>query len=283
MPKKPRRGKLKARGTMSKVEPSKGVADNTPPDQTFGGGGPDPFGHPPGAPLDISKSYAPPHFLGGVLNTQALNTMLGPATRLLGGLDDPVAPDEKKTAPDPALTPPPSAGTSPIFHGGQPPQLDPASLTRQMTVQGSLVVREGESLTVTGESSHLFDKSIVTLHVRGLIEAFQEVEDYHPLKNEPRPALWKDDKDYLDDIKALVAELRRLNALLERREPPKAEEIAKNTAEIVHAARKITDEAYGVIGKGLGAIILTSIGALVVQLGAPELGQILMSAIKDGK
>ncbi|CAN5438416.1 hypothetical protein BH10PSE6_BH10PSE6_24700 [soil metagenome] len=81
--------------------------------------------------------------------------------------------------------------------------------------------------------------------------------DYHPQRNVSQLPLWNDNKDYLDDITALIGEFRRLNDLLERAEPPKTEQIEKSTSEIVHAARKIADEAYGVIGKGLGAIILT--------------------------
>jgi hypothetical protein len=128
-----------------------------------------------------------------------------------------------------------------------------------------------------------FDRATVTLHVRGLIEAFQEVQEYNPQRNVPPPQLWNENEDYLNDIKALVDELRRLNGILESPAPSRPEELQKSTSELAHAARKITDEAYGVIGKGLGVVILTSVGALITQLGSPDLGQMLMSAFRGGK
>lgn len=127
---------------------------------------------------------------------------------------------------------------------------------------------------------------IALTQLRGLIIAFEEAVDYDPVRHHnirtQHPALWIDNPDYLNDIKALLHELRRLNDLLRTPAAPEPEKIEKSTSEIVHAARKISDEAYGVIGKGLGAVILLSLGSLVVSLGAPELGQTLMSAIKGG-
>jgi hypothetical protein len=58
---------------------------------------------------------------------------------------------------------------------------------------------------------------------------FQEVLDYNPLlgHNQKAPALWNEDPSYLREVKTLIAELQKLNSLLEaershRRETKKA-------------------------------------------------------------
>jgi hypothetical protein len=126
-----------------------------------------------------------------------------------------------------------------------------------------------------------FDKAVVQLHVRGLIEAFQEVADYHPQRNVPTPPLWKADQGYLDEIKALIAELRRLNDLLEAGNTPDAKQVGESGSAIAYAAKKISDSAYDTLGKGLGYAVLGSLAVLAYQLGASaDIVQIIM---KGGK
>lgn len=205
---------------------------------------------------------------GGGLNTGALNTQM---------LNEPGSPPSVQTPIQP-----PSAGTFPVISsaisGPQPPPPDPAAVTGQPVVSGY------DSLNVSEPTFRTFDRGVVTLHVRGLIDAFQEIEEYHPKRNVPAPPLWKDDKDYLDDIKALTRELRRLNDLLEEGKAPDAAEVKKSESAIVHAATKISDAAYDTIGKGIGAAILMSVGLLAYGLGAsPDVVQIILAGIKGGK
>jgi hypothetical protein len=60
-----------------------------------------------------------------------------------------------------------------------------------------------------------------------LIAAFQETIDYANVKqrNAKPPALWIDDNTYIEHVKSLVLELKRLNDLLEKRKPTKRETI----------------------------------------------------------
>lgn len=100
----------------------------------------------------------------------------------------------------------------------------------------------------------------------------------------PPPPLWKDDADYLTDIKSLLQELRRLNALLEAGKAPDVQKVEESGSAIVYAAKKISDGAYDTLGKGLGYAILGSVGLLAYQLGASaDVVQLVMSGIKGGK
>jgi len=203
---------------------------------------------------------------GGGFNTGAFNTQTFNAPGLPPSVQTPAQP--------------PSAGTAPVISSASS-GAEPRSQDIQLdSGPGTL---SGDTLTFSGRTFRAFNRTLVTLHVRSLIEAFQEIEDYHPQRNVPPPPLWKDDKEYLDDIKALTRELRRLNDLLEAGKGLEAPEVKKTESAIVHAATKISDAAYDALGKGLGYVILGSVGLLLYSLGVPsDIVQLIMSA-KGGK
>jgi len=163
-----------------------------------------------------------------------------------------------------------------VLNGGgirpDPRRAGPPSLSAAAPVHDSVNVSEPAFRAV--------DVALVKIHVSGLIAAFEEIEEYHPGRNVSPPPLWKNDKGYLDDIRALLVELRRLNDLIEagKLEPAK---VTERKSAIVHAATKISNAAYDTIGKGIGATILCSIGLLAYQLGAaPEIVQVIVSGTK---
>jgi hypothetical protein len=58
-----------------------------------------------------------------------------------------------------------------------------------------------------------------------IVAALQEALDYDPVRhhNQPIPALWIEDHNYLQVIRALIAELKRLNELLQASRTRKGE------------------------------------------------------------
>jgi len=74
-----------------------------------------------------------------------------------------------------------------------------------------------------------------------------------------------------------------LNDLLEAAKLPDPATVEQTGGAIAHAAKRISDSAYDTIGKGLGYVILGSIGTILYQLGIGDLGQTIMSSIKSGK
>jgi hypothetical protein len=127
---------------------------------------------------------------------------------------------------------------------------------------------------------------VVLLQLHSLMVAFEEVEGYdvHLHHNKRPPALWVDDAQYLQDVKELLHELRRLNGLLEAAKAPDPAKIDEAGGAIAYAAKRISDGAYDTIGKGLGYVILGSVGTILYQLGVGgDLAQMIMASIKSGK
>ncbi len=238
---------------------------------------------PPRKPaLDQAASYAPPHNLG-TLNTQVFNEL--PASSV-----------EKKPAPEPVMSPPPSSSSS-IFRGEKPPAPDPSFVTGPTVVAARPQAGLGRRIsqapppvpTVRGravfppDQPPTFNKEVVTFHVRALIVAFQDVEAYDPVRHHnagPR-TLWSDAPDFPADIKLLLAELRRLNDLLEAGEEPSASTGRKIGKTLTAGASVVYKAACGTVGVGLGLVILGSFAEILSQLGMrEELNQILSWAPK---
>lgn len=99
---------------------------------------------------------------------------------------------------------------------------------------------------------------MVLVQLRNLIVAFEEVEGYDVRlhHNKRSPALWVDDEHYLQDVKALVHELRRLNDLLTSGKAPDPAKVEETGGAVAYAAKRMSDSAYDTIGKGLGWLVL---------------------------
>jgi hypothetical protein len=150
-------------------------------------------------------------------------------------------------------------------------------------VEARFVNDRGESLESIGVIDRLQSYRQVTLfQLRGLIATFQEVEEYGPRRHGNRmpPPLWVGDDNYLQDVKSLLHELRRLNDLLEG--AADAAKIEKTGSMVASLAEKVCHSAADVIGKGLGAVILGSVGMILIELGVGDVAKVLSGAIKGG-
>lgn len=129
-----------------------------------------------------------------------------------------------------------------------------------------------------------FDRTVLTFQVHALIAAFEEIEAYDPKRHHnsgKAPALWSDDPDFRNDIKAVLSELRRLNDLLEAGKEPSPTAARKIGKALTSGASITYKAACGTIGAGLGLVILGSFAEILSQLGLrAELNQILSWAPK---
>jgi hypothetical protein len=114
------------------------------------------------------------------------------------------------------------------------------------------------------------------------ITALEEALDYDPIRhhNAPPPALRLDDDDYLEEVRTLIAELKRLNKNLEKAAKAEAKPKPKRTPAPRKAAEKsaidvskhvntfLNKYASG-LGTGAAALTIGTAGALLYQLGVP--------------
>jgi hypothetical protein len=123
------------------------------------------------------------------------------------------------------------------------------------------------------------------LHVRVLVDALEEVDQFDPLRlgNRPPPALWLDRADYLRDVKSLLAELRQLGELLQDGQT-KGTAAKKTIGLVASATTKFIDGYADALGKGVAALTIGAAGALLfhVGLGADVLAP-LWDRLKIGK
>lgn len=123
-------------------------------------------------------------------------------------------------------------------------------------------------------------KPIALIQVRALIAAFQEAESYDPRiqHNQPAPALWADDEDYLRNIKELIRELRRFNDLLEARKE-NSEAIAKSGGLLVKMGERFCLSAADAAGGG--AVKLLAFASLCVAVSYTDWGADLIEFLPD--
>jgi hypothetical protein len=104
---------------------------------------------------------------------------------------------------------------------------------------------------------------------RVLIDALHEAVDYDAARqhNQPPPSLRLDDSAYRQELRNLIAELKRLNELLEKANPP-----AKKTSKAVETLSKHFGEfleSYAqTLGKGAAGLTIAAMAALLVKAGA---------------
>jgi len=114
-----------------------------------------------------------------------------------------------------------------------------------------------------------------TLIISALEEALEyKVQRHH---NHPPPALLIDDQDYLDDIRRLVAELKRLNENLELaakepkatkpKRPPRA--VQKSAVDVKKHLNTFLDKYAQSLGKGAAALTIGTASALLIRFGVP--------------
>jgi hypothetical protein len=116
--------------------------------------------------------------------------------------------------------------------------------------------------------SAIINRVEVIRQTNALIIVLQEALDYDPVRghNQSRPVLWSDDPSYLNDVKALVVELRRLNSLMEAKRPRKKEaeraviDLARHFDKFLHAYASW-------FGKGTALLTVAVIANLLQHAG----------------
>jgi hypothetical protein len=111
------------------------------------------------------------------------------------------------------------------------------------------------------------NKKQVVFYAKTLIAAIQETLDYDPKRhhNRPPPALRIENPEYLEELRQLVGELRKLNELLEapmqRRSPDTAAiNLAKHFDRFLH-------KYSGALGTGAACLTIGVVAALLGELG----------------
>jgi hypothetical protein len=124
------------------------------------------------------------------------------------------------------MVPPPSTGdvfAPPIILSGAGTAASDANVLPDSQAIGSKKSRR--STPKDTQRLVIRNRQQVIAHSRLIISALEDALDYDPLRhhNRPPPELRIEDAGYLQDTRALIAELKRLNALLETRRAPKGE------------------------------------------------------------
>ena len=144
-----------------------------------------------------------------------------------------------------------------------PPPHKPKKDTR-----GPARPRTKQTARVRTRQGAITNRARVIQHTKILIIALQEALDYDPVRGHNRrpPALWCDDPLYLNDVDALVVELRRLNSLLEAQRPRKKEaeraviDLARHFDKFLHAYASW-------FGKGTALLTVVVIANLLQHAG----------------
>jgi hypothetical protein len=109
-----------------------------------------------------------------------------------------------------------------------------------------------------------------------LIAAFEEVEGYDPQRhhNQPTPALWSGNQAYQADVKALLGELRALNAALlelagKDKEPakPVVRKVDAALAVLATGGKKFVESYADLLGKGAAALTIGAMAGFVANAG----------------
>lgn len=137
-----------------------------------------------------------------------------------------------------------------------------------ITADGKIVVRS--------KKQTMFQIAVV-------LDSLQEAIDYDPMRhhNQPPPALRIEDPAYIDELRRLVEQLRRLNDILEATKPsgskkPRAtaKDVEKPAIDTRKALTKVLNSSAGAFGKVLGGgtalLVLGGLTTLLYQLGVPD-------------
>lgn len=125
-------------------------------------------------------------------------------------------------------------------------------------------------------------KSQVIFFSKLFISALEEAVDYDPKRhhNAPPPALRLEDEGYLDEIRSLIAELKRLNENLEKaakaeektkpkRTPAPRRAAEKSAIDVSKHVNTFLNKYSSALGTGAAALTIGTAGALLYQLGVP--------------
>jgi hypothetical protein len=112
---------------------------------------------------------------------------------------------------------------------------------------------------------------------RALIVALEEVLSYdiRTHHNQPPPALWMENPEYIEEVRRLVSELHRLNNLLETTAKARAnKQTSRTILDLSKCAQRFaenySDEFGKAAGKGTWYLLIAGIGALLYQAGVAQ-------------
>jgi hypothetical protein len=104
-----------------------------------------------------------------------------------------------------------------------------------------------------------------------LLDALCEALEYDPIKhhNQPPPSLRvSDDPKFLNELRSLILELKRLNDFLEQKKP-KFAEATKTAIDFNKHINSFFAAYMPVMGKGAAALTIGAVAGLLLHLGVP--------------
>jgi hypothetical protein len=126
------------------------------------------------------------------------------------------------------------------------------------------------------------DRSQAIQYSRILITALQEIVDYDPARhhNQPPPDLYVGNDKYLHEIRALIAELRTLNSLLEAKRPTK-KKVSVVTVDLKVHVNAFLKAHSKVLGAGTAGLLIGAFSSLLHQLGlGPDIVSEILNHLK---
>jgi len=154
----------------------------------------------------------------------------------------------------------------------------PASAIQDKVLNTLLMVAPAVQVSRTRPKSArvvIKNRAQVLQYSRILIGALQEVVDYDQARhhNRPPPELRLDDPEYLKDLSELVAELRRLNALLEQRQP-KGKQAVDSIGHIAKYTDRFMNNYAKTLGNGTAWLTVAALLALLQASGVDLLSHV---------
>jgi Arc/MetJ-type ribon-helix-helix transcriptional regulator len=148
-------------------------------------------------------------------------------------------------------------------------------VSKNSIVLSALEQTLGRAVANLGTGIVIQNREELISYSRILIDALQEALDYDTLRqhNRPPPDLRLDDNEYLNELRKLVAELQKLNVLLEAMKPARAKTAATKVGKHFD---KFFESYASALGKGAAGL---TIGAVAVLLAKAGVAQPLIDAI----
>jgi hypothetical protein len=147
-----------------------------------------------------------------------------------------------------------------------PPAIEPHK--RKRAARAPARPRTKQTARVRTKQSAIINRVEVIRQTKALIIVLEEALDYDPVRghNQQPPALWSADPSYLKDVKALVAELQRLNSLLEAKRP-RQKEAKRAVIDLTQHLDTFLKNYAAWFGRGAAALTVSSIAGLLHYAG----------------
>jgi ADP-ribose pyrophosphatase YjhB (NUDIX family) len=113
------------------------------------------------------------------------------------------------------------------------------------------------------------NRAQVLRYSKAIVLALQEALDYDPVRqhNQPPPELRLEDEKYLEEIRNLVTELKRLNLLLETANKEKAKKANATAIKIGKHFDKFFGSYASALGKGTAGLTIAAAASMLYHAG----------------